>query len=220
MTQASRQLTPVQNLPRHRSKARLHHYHHHHQAMHSRAAFASTSRPIIRACFAATSVTAPAATKRWLARTVPSAVLLPSISMVDSVACLRYAECSRAPDYATNIGFLGKWGTYACPQCLPSDIAPIRSWTWTLRLPGIRHKHLPYHTIPCARYERHPSVRMMVCTDRGLFLFVFSAACNGASGPLLCVYLLNFAYNDHTIPYHTIPYHTIPYHTIPYHTVP
>ena len=27
---------------------------------------------------------------------------LPSISMVDSVACLRYAECSRAPDYITN----------------------------------------------------------------------------------------------------------------------
>ena len=25
---------------------------------------------------------------------------------------------------------------------------PIRSWTRTLRLPGIRHRHLPYHTIP------------------------------------------------------------------------
>ena len=28
--------------------------------------------------------------------------ILPSISMVDSVACLRYAECSRAPHYITN----------------------------------------------------------------------------------------------------------------------
>ena len=71
----------------------------------------------------------------------------PSISMVDSVTRLRYAECSRAPDYI-NIGFLGRWGTYACPQCLPSDVVPIRSWTWTLRPSGIRHRHLPYHTIP------------------------------------------------------------------------
>ena len=47
-----------------------------------------------------------------------------------------------------NIGFLGRWGTYACPQCLPSDIVPIRSWTWTLQPPGIRHRHLPNHTIP------------------------------------------------------------------------
>ena len=71
--------------------------------------------------------------------------------MVDSVSCLRYAVCSRAPDYATNIGFLGRWGTYACPQCLPSGTVPIRSWTRTLRRPGIRHRHhstIPYHTIP------------------------------------------------------------------------
>ena len=59
----------------------------------------------------------------------------------------QHVECSRAPDYIT-IGFLGRWGTYACPQCLPSDIVPIRSWTRTLRRPGIRHRHLPYHTIP------------------------------------------------------------------------
>ena len=73
--------------------------------------------------------------------------ILPSTSMVDSVTGLRYAECSRAPHYI-NIGFLGRWGTYACPQCLPSDTVPIRSWTRTLRPPGIRHRHLPYHTIP------------------------------------------------------------------------
>ena len=72
---------------------------------------------------------------------------LPSTSMVDSVTGLRYAECSRAPDYI-NIGFLGRCGTYACPQCLPSDTVPIRSWTRTLRPPGIRHRHLPCHAIP------------------------------------------------------------------------
>ena len=43
---------------------------------------------------------------------------------------------------------LGRWGTYACAQCLPSGIVPIRSWTRTLRPPGIRPRHLPYHTIP------------------------------------------------------------------------
>ena len=29
--------------------------------------------------------------------------ILPSTSMVDSVTGLRYAECSRAPDYVTNV---------------------------------------------------------------------------------------------------------------------
>ena len=66
-----------------------------------------------------------------------------------------YAECSRAPDYI-NVGFLGRWGTCACPQCLPSDTVPIRSWTRTLRPPGIRHRHLPYHAI---RYDTY-SFRM------------------------------------------------------------
>ena len=47
-----------------------------------------------------------------------------------------------------NIGFLGRKGTYACPQCLPSDTVPIRSWTWMHRPPVIGHRHLPYHTIP------------------------------------------------------------------------
>ena len=44
-----------------------------------------------------------------------------------------------------NVGFLGRWGIYACPQCLPSDTVPIRSWTRTLRPLGIRHRHLLYH---------------------------------------------------------------------------
>ena len=74
--------------------------------------------------------------------------ILPSTSMADSVTGLRYAECSHAPDYI-NIGYLGRWGTHACPQCLPSDTVPIRSWTRTPRRPGIRHRHLPYQPIMC-----------------------------------------------------------------------
>ena len=35
-----------------------------------------------------------------------------------------------------NVGFLGRWGMHACPQCLPSDTVPVRSWTRTLRRPG------------------------------------------------------------------------------------
>ena len=55
--------------------------------------------------------------------------------------------CSHAP--MCNAGFLGRWGMHACPQCLPSDIVPIRSWTRTLRRPGVRHRHLPCHAMPC-----------------------------------------------------------------------
>ena len=39
--------------------------------------------------------------------------ILASISMVDSVACLRYAECSRAPDYITN-GYGSPMQTTSC----------------------------------------------------------------------------------------------------------
>ena len=81
------------------------------------------------------------------------------------------------PDHI-NIGFLGRWGTYACPQCLPSDIVPIRSWTWTLRPPDIRHRHLPCHAIP---YHARPYAHGHWCTFTDLY---------------------------HTMPYHTIPYHT------------
>ena len=41
-----------------------------------------------------------------------------------------------------------RWGTYACPQCLPSDIVPIRSWTWTLRRPATLYRLRPCHAIP------------------------------------------------------------------------
>ena len=85
------------------------------------------------------------------------------------VGHLRYAECPRAPDYINyKIGFLGRWGTYACPQCLPSDTVPIRSWTRTLRPPGIRHRHLPYHGMVCTPYHTIPHVRA-TCTGKLTF---------------------------------------------------
>ena len=50
---------------------------------------------------------------------------------------------------------------YACPQCLPSDIVPIRSWTRTLRRPGIRHRHLPCHAMP---YQSEKAL-LLACFD-------------------------------------------------------
>ena len=59
-----------------------------------------------------------------------------------------------------NMWFPGRWGTYACPQCLPSDTVPIRSWTRTLRPPDIRHRHLPHHghTMPCHTIPYHDTI--------------------------------------------------------------
>ena len=41
--------------------------------------------------------------------------ILSSISMVDSVTCLRYAECSRAPDYSIN-GYGYQMQTISCTR--------------------------------------------------------------------------------------------------------
>ena len=103
--------------------------------------------------------------------------ILPSTSMVDSVTGLRYAECSRAPDYVTKIGFLGRWGTYACPQCLPRDIVPIRSWTRTLRPPGIRHRHPPYHTIPYQATVHHHTSSVHRSSVHHFVQFVLFCTC-------------------------------------------
>ena len=43
--------------------------------------------------------------------------------MVDSVACLRYAECSRAPDYITN-GYGCPMQTTSCTWPDRHDLAP------------------------------------------------------------------------------------------------
>ena len=34
---------------------------------------------------------------------------------------------------------------------MPCPVEPIRSWTQTLRPPGIRHRHLPCHAMPSAK---------------------------------------------------------------------
>ena len=51
---------------------------------------------------------------------------------------------SHAPTRAA--GFLGRWGTVCLPAVsAASDTVPIRSRTWTLRLPAILHRHLSCH---------------------------------------------------------------------------
>ena len=52
------------------------------------------------------------------------------------------------------MGFLGRWGTCACPQCLPNGTVPIRSWTRTFRLPAIVMSFTDiYHDVP--HHEGH-----------------------------------------------------------------
>jgi hypothetical protein len=100
--------------------------------------------------------------------------------MVDSVTCLRHAECARAPDHV-NAGFLGRWGTHACPQLLPSDIVPIRSWTWTLPPSGIRHRHLPCHAMPCRAII---SPKMTEKTSMKMACFTIIAALGAPRAPI------------------------------------
>ena len=66
---------------------------------------------------------------------------------------------------------LGKWGTHACPQCLPTDTVPIRSRTWTLRPPAVLHRLLPYHG--CC-YRRHNRMRPVFGTS---FICTFEVSC-------------------------------------------
>ena len=84
--------------------------------------------------------------------------------------------CSPMARCVSNTGFLGGWGTYACPQCLPSDTVPVRSWTWTLRPPDVRHRHLPCHAIGTFHMRTQP------LTDTGA------------------------PSQTSTMPYHTMPY--------------
>ena len=58
-------------------------------------------------------------------------VTLPSISMVDSVACLRCAERSRAPDYITNgHGFPMQTASCTWPQVVPVGEDPAAHGHW------------------------------------------------------------------------------------------
>ena len=61
--------------------------------------------------------------------------------MVVSVLTYAIAAFSHAP---IPRGFLGRWGTYACPVTL----SPSEARTWILRPPVILHKRLTTHTMP------------------------------------------------------------------------
>ena len=58
--------------------------------------------------------------------------------------------CHAMPCHALCLPTMPSTTPCAC-HAMPchSDIVPIRSWTRTLRLPGIRHRHLPCHAMPC-----------------------------------------------------------------------
>ena len=73
---------------------------------------------------------------------IPQAEMVAARNMVQEASMSLVKN--RVTDW-TEVPRLGRWGTYACPQCLPSDTVPIRNWTWTFRPPVIRHRHLPYH---------------------------------------------------------------------------
>ena len=48
-----------------------------------------------------------------------------------------------------NVGFLGSGGGARMPArsaCLVT-LSPSEAWTWTLRRPDVRHKHLPCHAV-------------------------------------------------------------------------
>ena len=108
--------------------------------------------------------------------------LLPSISMVDSVTCLRYAECSSAPDHIIN-GYIpaahGHWCAFTdlyhaipyhmvarCRQLTPwygmvchgmpcaRSCLSVRTQPLTATGAPSQTSTIPYHTIPCPLYQR------------------------------------------------------------------
>ena len=74
--------------------------------------------------------------------------------MVDSVTCLRYAECSCAPDYIINgYGYPMLLAAHGPRSCLSVRTQPLtatgaRSQTSTIPYHTIPYHTLPYHTIP------------------------------------------------------------------------
>ena len=117
-----------------------------------------------------------------------------------------------------NIGFLGRWGTCACPQCLPSDTVPIRSWTRTLRPPGIRHRHLPYHhtTIPGRSSSVQPSVlvglRSVHNTGTVRTCYLRNPTIRQKTFTARACSVISVAATRISLVRNICPYHTIPYH--------
>ena len=73
-----------------------------------------------------------------------------------SIQLLAYAMPSVPvpPIMSLTWGFSGGGARVPARSVLPSDIVPVRSWTRTLRRPGIRHRHLPCHAMPRVCYRR------------------------------------------------------------------
>ena len=71
----------------------------------------------------------------------------------------------------------------------------------TLRRPGIRHRHLPYHTIPFRTDVCCNSQKTFIALDQYHTIPMCGCPCS-----FMLVRL------HRPLPYHTIPYHTIPYH--------
>ena len=71
--------------------------------------------------------------------------MLPSISMVDSAACLRYAECSRAPDYITN-GYDCPLHTISCAWRLPRLCLSVGTQPLTATGAPAQTSTIPCHT--------------------------------------------------------------------------
>ena len=75
--------------------------------------------------------------------------MLPSTSVVDSVSCLRYAECSRAPDYITN-GYGSPMQTTSCtwPYVVPIGEDPAAHGHWCT-FTDLYHTTIP----PCTSHH-------------------------------------------------------------------
>ena len=76
--------------------------------------------------------------------------MLPSISMVDSVTCLRYAECCRTPDYvitdmASRCRLLAAHGARSCLSVRTQPLTATGAPSQTSTIPC----HAVCHTIPC-----------------------------------------------------------------------
>ena len=74
--------------------------------------------------------------------------------MVDSVSCLRYAECSRAPHYISN-GHGYPKQTISCtwPYVVPIGEDPAAHGHWCA-FTDLYHT-IPYHTYPTTKLHQH-----------------------------------------------------------------
>ena len=86
--------------------------------------------------------------------------MLPSTSMVDSVSCLRYAECSRAPDYITNgHGYPMQTASCTWPCVVPVGEDPAAHGHWCA-FPDL-YCAMPHHAGSFGTWDVLPSISMV-----------------------------------------------------------